>query len=40
MIPIQQATQTVLNHTRDFGTEKVSFTESLGRVLQEDLCAD
>ncbi|MFK7906704.1 MAG: molybdopterin molybdotransferase MoeA [Chitinophagales bacterium] len=40
MIPIQQATQIVLNHTRNFGTEKVSFTESLGRVLQEDLCAD
>ncbi|MEZ4883500.1 MAG: molybdopterin molybdotransferase MoeA [Chitinophagales bacterium] len=40
MISIQQATQIVLDHICNIGTETVPLVQSLGRVLQEDLKAD
>ncbi|HYV90204.1 MAG TPA: molybdopterin molybdotransferase MoeA [Chitinophagales bacterium] len=39
-ITVLQAEQIVLSELRDFGSEKISFTQSLGRVLAEDIFAD
>ncbi|PHR68946.1 MAG: molybdopterin molybdenumtransferase MoeA [Lutibacter sp.] len=35
-----KALETILNQTVDFGIEEVSFADSLGRVLKEDILAD
>ena len=40
MISVEQALQIILENTQDFGVEEVSFLESLGRVLKEDIVAD
>jgi molybdopterin molybdotransferase len=44
MIPVEQALQTILENTQDFGTdtsvEEVPYIESVGRVLKEDIIAD
>ncbi|MFY0629098.1 MAG: molybdopterin molybdotransferase MoeA [Flavobacteriaceae bacterium] len=40
MISVQEALQTILNNTQDFGVEEVSFLESVGRTLKEDIVAD
>lgn len=40
MISVQEALQTILNNTQDFGVEEVPFLESTGRVLKEDIVAD
>lgn len=40
MATVAEADQIVLSTTSDFGTEKIRFTESLGRVLAEDIPAD
>ncbi|KPM48358.1 molybdopterin molybdotransferase MoeA [Jiulongibacter sediminis] len=39
-ISVKQATELILNETRDFGVEPVPFWGSVGRVLAEDICAD
>ena len=40
LIPVQKATEIILNQTEDFGCESVPFIESLGRVLKENIYAD
>jgi molybdopterin molybdotransferase len=40
MISVQEALQTILNNTQDFGAEEIPFLESVGRVLKEDIAAD
>ena len=40
MISVQEALQTILNNTQDFGVEEVPFLESVGRVLKEEIVAD
>jgi len=40
MISVQQALQTILENTQDFGVEEVPFIESIGRILKEDILAD
>ena len=40
MISVQEALQTILHNTQDFGVEEVSFLESVGRILKEDIVAD
>jgi molybdopterin molybdotransferase len=40
MISVEQALQTILNHTQDFGVEEIPFITSVGRVLKEDIVAD
>lgn len=40
MITIQEATQTVLQNTIDFGVESIPFHQAVGRVLKENLIAD
>ncbi|HUM48030.1 MAG TPA: molybdopterin molybdotransferase MoeA [Chitinophagales bacterium] len=40
MITVAAAEEIILSHTRDFGNEKLSFTQSGGRVLAEDIPAD
>ncbi len=40
MISVQEALQTIVNNTQDFGVEEVPFLESVGRVLKEDIVAD
>ena len=40
MISVQEALQTILNNTQDFGVEEIPFLESVGRVLKEDIVAD
>lgn len=37
---VQKALEIILSATEDFGIEKVSFQESPGRVLKENICAD
>jgi len=37
---VQKALEIILNSTEDFGIEEVSFEESLGRVLKENIRAD
>jgi molybdopterin molybdotransferase len=40
VISFDQAYKTVMNHVKDKGTEKVSFIESLNRILSEDVASD
>ncbi|MEP7128378.1 MAG: molybdopterin molybdotransferase MoeA [Chitinophagales bacterium] len=40
MVTVAEADEIVLVQKKDFGTEKISFTTSLGRVLAEDILAD
>lgn len=40
MISVEQALQTILENTQDFGMEEVPFLESGGRILKEDILAD
>ncbi|MBL4604704.1 MAG: molybdopterin molybdotransferase MoeA [Flavobacteriaceae bacterium] len=40
MISAQEALQTILNNTQDFGVEQIPFLESVGRVLKEKIVAD
>lgn len=40
MISTEQALQTILENTQDFGVEEIPFLESVGRVLKEDIVAD
>jgi molybdopterin molybdotransferase len=40
MISIEQALQTVLNTSQDFGVEEIPFLKSLGRILKEEIFAD
>jgi len=40
MISVENALQTVLNTTQDFGVEEIPFLTSLGRILKEDILAD
>ncbi len=40
MITSQQALQTILNNTQDFGIEEIPFLDATGRVLKEDVKAD
>ena len=39
-ITVEEAEKIVLTELRDFGTEKIPFIQSLGRVLAEDIVAD
>lgn len=40
MITVAEAQEIVLSQKKDFGTEKIAFSSSLGRVLAEDIFAD
>ncbi|CAL2090963.1 Molybdopterin molybdenumtransferase [Tenacibaculum sp. 190524A02b] len=40
MISVKEATDKILNHTRDFGEEEIPFIDAVGRVLKEDIIAD
>ena len=40
MISVQEALQIVLKNTLDFGSEKIPFMKSVGRILKEDIHAD
>ncbi len=40
MISVTETEQKILGVYRDFGTESLSFRETLGRILAEDICAD
>jgi molybdopterin molybdotransferase len=40
MISVAKALEIILNYTQDFGVEEISFSDSLGRVLKEDIKAD
>ena len=40
MISVQEALQTILNNTQDFGVEEIPFLKSVGRTLKEDILAD
>ncbi|MEO8112091.1 MAG: molybdopterin molybdotransferase MoeA [Ginsengibacter sp.] len=40
MIPVEEAEKIILSHARDFGVEEISFDQSMGRVLAEDLYSD
>lgn len=40
MISVQEALETILNNTQDFGVEEIPFLESFGRTLKEDIVAD
>ncbi len=40
LIEVNRALEIILRESADFGTEEVSFEESLGRVLREDIRAD
>ena len=40
MIPIEEATKIVLNHSKSYGEEAVPLTEAIGRVLRQDILAD
>ena len=40
MITSEKALEIILSQTQDFGIKEVSFLESLGRVLKEDIVAD
>ncbi len=40
MITVEEALQTIGQHTKDFGTRKVPLNEATGRVLKEDLFTD
>src|SRR5438045_65123 len=40
MIPIAEAVETVLRHTKQLGAESAALSKSLGRILAEDIIAD
>lgn len=40
MISVEQALETVLNATQDFGVEEIPFLKSVGRILKEEIVAD
>lgn len=40
MISVQEALQTILKNTQDFGVKEIPFLASVGRVLKEDIVAD
>ena len=40
MILVEEAEKIILDQSRDYGTEIVSFDNCLGRVLAEDIYAD
>ena len=40
MISAEQALQTILNSTQDFGVEEIPFIKSVGRILKEKIKAD
>ena len=40
MIQVEEAEKIILEQSRDYGTETVSFDNSIGRVLAEDISAD
>src|SRR2546423_8518623 len=40
MIPIAEAVETVLRHTKQLGAESGALSKSLGRILAEDIVAD
>ena len=40
MISVDEAEKLVLDQAKSFGSEKISLSESLGRVLAEDIFAD
>ena len=40
MISVEEALQTILENTQDFGVEEIPFLESVGRILKEDIFAD
>ena len=40
MISVQEALQIVLKNSLDFGSEKIPFMKSVGRILKEDIRAD
>ena len=40
MISVQEAQKIVLKNRLDFGSEKIPFIKSVGRVLKEDILAD
>ena len=37
MISVQEALQIVLKNNLDFGSEKIPFMKSVGRILKEDI---
>ena len=40
MISVEEALETVLNSTQNFGVEEVPFIKSVGRILKEEILAD
>tara|TARA_R110001592_G_C13134020_1_gene746801 strand:+ start:579 stop:1787 length:1209 start_codon:yes stop_codon:yes gene_type:complete len=40
MISVENALQTVLNSTQNFGVEEIPFLKSVGRILKEEIAAD
>ncbi len=40
MITSKKASEIILNHTEDFGTEEIPFLEATGRILKEEILAD
>ena len=40
MISVENALQTILNSTQDFGVEEIPLMQSVGRILKEDIFAD
>jgi len=40
MITSKKASEIILNHTENFGTEEIPFLEATGRILKEDIVAD
>jgi len=40
MISVQDALQTILNSTQDFGVEEIPLMQSVGSILKEDILAD
>ena len=40
MISVQEAKNTILNSTQDFGVEEIPFIKSVGRILKEEIVAD
>ncbi|MCO6488387.1 MAG: molybdopterin molybdotransferase MoeA [Phaeodactylibacter sp.] len=40
MIPIEEATKIVLEHSKSYGEEAVPLAEAIGRVLRQDILAD
>ncbi len=40
MISVEEALQTILNSTQNFGVEEIPFIQSVGRILKEEIKAD